>query len=156
MDGIVTFGVPLAAGLGMLVAAVCIAVLPKFTAVKWLRYMVIPLILFGTGGILAASVAGVSIAGTVRTATTALNSGVANLIPGVGAALMILAALVAVVVLVHDVWDGQIGKRGIVAAVLVPVTLGFIPGGLGGFLETMFGLPAQGFSTVFSAAFGLG
>lgn len=156
MNGIVTFGVGITVSLIMLVAATLIHVLPKFAGITWARAVVLPLILAGTSGLVAVTVFGFSISGLFNKGMTAVDSGLRAVAPGVAYAVPILIAIAAFAVFAHDAWAVSISKRSVLAAVTVPVSLGFIPGAVGTGATTLTALPVTGLAAAFTAMFGLG
>lgn len=156
MNGIVTFGVGVTVALVMLAAATLIHILPKFAGIKWARALVLPLILAGTSGLVAVTIFGFSIGGLTNQAMTAVDSGVKAVAPGVAYAVPILIAFAALAVWIHDTWAIDVRKRSVFAAILVPVSLGFIPGAIGTGATTLTALPVTGLAAGFTAMFGLG
>lgn len=155
MHGYVAFGVGVMASLAMLVTAIVFAVLPKFAAIKWARILILPLVMSGVAGLAAVSIAGYSFAGVTSSATAAISRGIGSLAPAFAYAVPIIVSIVLLAIFIHDVWAVNIGRRGLVAAVGVPVTLGFIPGAIGTWAVTLVGILPLAFGTVFSALLGL-
>jgi hypothetical protein len=156
MGQAVTFGSTVTVALLALVFAGLFTGLGHLKAIKWLQYLVLPLVLTGAAGLMHVSIAGYSIGGALAGGFGWLNHVIGLTIPAIAGILATVVGIVAVVVLIHDGWDGKPETRGVVAAVLTPVSVTAIPGPLGAILLAILALPVTAMAALISAAFGLG
>lgn len=130
----------LTVSLVMLGAALGFAVLPKFTGVKWAKALVLPLILSGVGGVASVNVLGHSLAGVTSDGMHKAASVLGRFAPGIAAGVVIVIALGVAAVFLHDAWDVKVDRRGVLASIGTPLTVGFIPGVAGTIIAGALGI----------------
>lgn len=139
IGSVILFQVGVTAGAVLIVLGWLLTFLPVAERIPRLQYAVLPLVSVGFGGIVAASIFGVSILGLINTATTKVQTFSTNIAPALAYIIPVVVGLTALGFFINGVWTGEVSKRHVLAACVVPISISAIPGAFGHFFTVAYG-----------------